>query len=53
MSEIVIEAKNLTKQYIKQKAVDNASFAIKKGSICGLIGPNGSGKTPIRMESFI
>ncbi len=47
MSEIVIEAKNLTKQYIKQKAVDNASFAIKKGSICGLIGPNGSGKTTI------
>ncbi|MBQ5332641.1 MAG: ABC transporter ATP-binding protein [Oscillospiraceae bacterium] len=47
MSEIVIEAKELTKQYIKQKAVKSASFAVKKGSICGLIGPNGSGKTTI------
>ncbi|MGN0667260.1 MAG: ABC transporter ATP-binding protein [Huintestinicola sp.] len=47
MSEIVIEAKDLTKQYIKQKAVKSASFSVKKGSICGLIGPNGSGKTTI------
>lgn len=47
MSETVIEAKELTKQYIKQKAVNSASFRIKKGSICGLIGPNGSGKTTI------
>lgn len=47
MSEIIIEAKGLTKQYIKQKAVNSASFSIKRGSICGLVGPNGSGKTTI------
>lgn len=47
MSDIIIEAKMLTKQYIKQKAVDSASFEIKKGMICGLVGPNGSGKTTI------
>ncbi len=47
MSEIIIDAKNLDKQYMKQKAVDGASFQIKEGMICGLIGPNGAGKTTI------
>lgn len=45
--QIVIDVKNLTKQYRKQVAVNQASFQIKKGSICGLIGPNGAGKTTI------
>ena len=47
MSEIIIDVKNLDKQYMKQKAVDNASFQIKEGMICGLIGPNGAGKKTI------
>jgi ABC-2 type transport system ATP-binding protein len=47
MSEIIIEARELTKQYKKQKAVDSASFQIRKGMICGLVGPNGAGKTTI------
>ena len=47
MSDIVIEAKELTKQYKKQKAVDSVSFQIRKGMICGLVGPNGAGKTTI------
>ena len=47
MSKTIIEAKNLEKQYLKQKAVDDVSFQIKEGSICGLIGPNGAGKTTI------
>ena len=47
MSDIVIEAKELTKQYKKQLAVDSASFRIRKGMICGLVGPNGAGKTTI------
>ena len=41
----VVSAKNLTKRYGKQVAVDNASFEISAGRIVGLIGPNGSGKT--------
>ena len=41
----VISAKNLTKRYDKQVAVDNVSFDISAGRIVGLIGPNGSGKT--------
>jgi len=47
MSKTIIEAKNLTKQYMKQKAVVDVSFQIKEGMICGLIGPNGAGKTTI------
>lgn len=47
MGDFIIEAKNLEKQYMKQKVLKQASFAIKKGSICGLVGPNGAGKTTI------
>lgn len=41
----VISAKNLTKKYGKQTAVDGIDFEIPAGRIIGLIGPNGSGKT--------
>jgi ABC-2 type transport system ATP-binding protein len=44
-SSTVIAARNLTKRYGKQAAVDNISFEIPAGRIVGLIGPNGSGKT--------
>lgn len=47
MDNVIIEAKDLTKQYMKQKAADSVSFSIRKGMICGLIGPNGAGKTTI------
>ena len=47
MSDIIVDVKNLTKQYGTQKALDGVSFQIKKGSIVGLIGPNGAGKTTI------
>lgn len=47
MSEILIDVKNLEKQYMKQKAVKGATFQIRDGMICGLIGPNGAGKTTI------
>lgn len=47
MADTVIDIKNLTKQFMKQKAVDDVSFQITEGMICGLIGPNGAGKTTI------
>jgi ABC-2 type transport system ATP-binding protein len=42
---IVLEAKDLTKNYGDVIAVDNVSLAVEKGSLFGLLGPNGSGKT--------
>ncbi len=41
----MIQAKNLTKQYGKFIAVNNISFSIEQGEICGFLGPNGAGKT--------
>jgi ABC-2 type transport system ATP-binding protein len=45
MSEIVIEAKGLTKRYGRATAVDHISFTVERGEIFGLLGPNGAGKT--------
>ena len=40
-----IKIKNLYKNYKSFEAVKNLNFEIKKGSITGLLGPNGCGKT--------
>lgn len=42
-----IEIKNLTKKYGNKKIVENISFSIEKGEICGLLGINGAGKSTI------
>ena len=42
---MTIELKNLSKQYNGIPAVKNINFNIRKGSIVGLLGPNGCGKT--------
>ena len=47
MSEILIDVKNLEKQYMKNTVLKDASFQIREGMICGLVGPNGAGKTTI------
>lgn len=50
MQPLAIEVKNLTKNYGERSALSNASFSVPMGSICGFVGPNGSGKTTtIRM----
>ncbi|MDD6395291.1 MAG: ATP-binding cassette domain-containing protein, partial [Firmicutes bacterium] len=45
MSEYLLQTVCLTKKYGRQNAVDSLSLNIKKGSIYGLIGRNGAGKT--------
>ena len=42
---MTIEIKNLNKKYNDNLAVNNINFKIDKGSIVGLLGPNGCGKT--------
>ena len=42
---MTIEIKNLSKKYNNILAVENINFKINKGSIVGLLGPNGCGKT--------
>ena len=49
----VIELKNVTKDYGDFK-LDNVSFSVPEGCVCGFIGQNGAGKTTtIRMLSSV
>jgi len=43
----LFEAKNVTKQYGNQLALDNVSMAVPEQCIYGLLGPNGAGKTTL------
>lgn len=45
MSELLLQTRNLTKQYGRYRAVDDVNMHIKKGAIYGFIGRNGAGKT--------
>jgi branched-chain amino acid transport system permease protein len=44
-TETVLDVKGLSKHFGGLKAVDNVDFAVRRGGIHALIGPNGSGKT--------
>jgi len=44
-SDITLEVQRLAKHFGGLKAVDDISFAVQRGSVHALIGPNGSGKT--------
>jgi ABC-2 type transport system ATP-binding protein len=46
-----LRAESLSKNYVtdwsghRWRALDRVSFAVPRGTVCGLVGPNGSGKT--------
>lgn len=43
--EYAVECKNLTHYYGKRLVFENMNFAVRRGSIFGLLGKNGTGKT--------
>lgn len=43
--DIIIDVKDLVKNYGQFKAVKGISFQVKEGEIFGLLGPNGAGKS--------
>src|SRR5262252_6146469 len=50
LSNSVVLAQRLTKNYGQQRAVDSVDFSVRRGETFGLLGPNGAGKsTTMRM----
>jgi len=48
--EYTIDVRGLTKRFGARTVVDDLSIQVRRGEICGFLGPNGSGKTTtIRM----
>lgn len=45
MSDVIVEAVDLTKRFGEFTAVDGVTFEVQRGDILGYLGPNGSGKT--------
>ena len=45
LMNIILEIDRLSKHFGSLVAVDDISFAVEKGNVYGLLGPNGSGKT--------
>jgi ABC-2 type transport system ATP-binding protein len=45
MSDVMIEAKGLTKAFGPVRALDNINFEVRKGEVVGFLGPNGAGKS--------
>ena len=45
MAEVVLETRNLTKEFKGFTAVSDVNLKVRRGHIHALIGPNGAGKT--------
>src|SRR5260370_38390382 len=42
---LAIDVRGMTKRFGKRTAVDHIDLQVRRGEICGFLGPNGSGKT--------
>lgn len=47
MNNIILEFKNLTKSFDKNKVLDGINLTVQKGSVLGLMGENGAGKSTL------
>ena len=47
MSDIILEMKNITKEFPGVKALDDVNFVVERGSIHALVGENGAGKSTL------
>lgn len=45
MGEVEILVENVTKRFKQETVLDGISLEVEQGSICGIVGRNGSGKT--------
>jgi len=46
-SEIILETRGLSKEFLGFAAVQNVDLQVRRGSVHALIGPNGAGKTTV------
>lgn len=44
-TDVMIEARDLTKRYGTYAAIDKLNFSIRRGEVVGFLGPNGAGKS--------
>ena len=47
MSDIILEMKNITKEFPGVKALDDVNLVVKRGTIHALVGENGAGKSTL------